>query len=79
MNIDVEVLVEAYSTLKQYIPPKDRQEATDALTSILVDLLSDDDLKSFASTDAYTKNSFKEYSSGYEDDEDMDDDNDSRY
>jgi hypothetical protein len=78
MSIDVDVLVEAYSTLKQYITPKDRQEAADALTSILVDLLSDDDLKEFSLTDNYTKNSFKEYSSGYEDDN-VDEDEDSNY
>jgi hypothetical protein len=76
MNIDIEVLVEAYSTLKQYIPVKDRQEAADAVTSVLVDLLGDDDLKAFAATDTYTKASFREYSDDYDektDDEDEDD------
>lgn len=76
MNIDVEVLIEAYSTLKQYIPTKDRQEASDAVTSVLVDLLSDDDLKAFSTTDSYTKASFKEYSNDYEENVDNDDDND---
>lgn len=78
MSIDVEVLIEAYSTLKQYIVAKDRQEASDAVTSVLVDLLSDDDIKSFAATDAYTKASFKEYSDDYEEDLDSDDDDDYR-
>lgn len=73
MNIDVEVLIEAYSTLKQYIPAKDRQEASDAVTSILVDMLSDDDLKAFSATDSFTKASFREYS---DDDERIDNDDD---
>lgn len=72
MSLDIDVLIEAYSTLKQYIAPKDRQEAADALTSVLVDLLSDDALKEFATADRYTKASFKEYSSDY--DEDLDND-----
>ena len=77
MNIDLEVLIEAYSTLKQYIPPKDRQEATDALTSILVDLLGDDELKEFSMVDRYTKASFKEYNNDYDEtiDNDSDEDN----
>jgi hypothetical protein len=74
MNIDIEVLVEAYSTLKQYIPAKDRQEASDAVTSVLVDLLGDDDLKAFAATDTFTKASFREYSDDY--DEKSDDEED---
>jgi len=76
MSIDLDVLIEAYSTLKQYITPKDRQEASDALTSVLVDLLSDDDLKEFAATDAFTKNSFKDYSDGYAD---IDEDEEENY
>jgi predicted nucleotidyltransferase len=67
MSIDVDVLVETYSTLKQYITPKDRQEAADALISVLVDLLGDSDIKEFASTDNFTKNSFKDYVKDYED------------
>ena len=41
MTIDVEVLSEAYSILKQYIPQKDRQEAADNIMSIMVDYLDD--------------------------------------
>jgi len=67
MSIDLDVLIETYSTLKQYITPKDRQEAADALTSVLVDLLNDRDMKEFASTDNFTKNSFKDYANDYED------------
>ncbi len=73
MTIDVDVLSEVYSTLKQYIPQKDRQEATDNLMSILVDLLGDKELKEFSGTDAYTKRSFDEYAGNYEQDEDDED------
>ncbi len=74
-GINLDVLIETYSTLKQYITPKDRQEAADALTSVLVDLLDDNSMKEFASTDSFTKNSFKEYATGF-DDEDEDENQD---
>jgi uncharacterized protein YqeY len=61
MSIDVEVLGETYSILKQYIPVKDRQEAADNLISILVDMLGDTDLQEFGSTDAALKRAVKEY------------------
>ena len=60
MTIDVELLGEVYSTLKQYIPQKDRQEASDNLMSILVDLLGDIELKEFSGVDSYTKRSYDE-------------------
>lgn len=71
--MDVEVLSEVYSTLKQYIPQKDRQEASDTVMSILVDYLNDSDLKTFGGTDAYTKRSMEEYAGGFDDDEYQDD------
>ena len=67
MNIDVDVLSEVYSILKQYIPQKDRQEASDNIMSILVDLLGDKELKEFSETDAYTNRSFDEYAGNYDD------------
>jgi hypothetical protein len=73
MSIDVEVLSEAYQTLKQYIPQKDRQEAADNLMSILVDVLGDIELKEFGSTDAYTKRSLEEYAGDMEDSFEQDD------
>jgi len=72
MTIDVDVLAEVYSVLKQYILQKDRQEASDNIMSILVDLLGDKELKEFSGTDAYTKRSFDEYAGSYEDEEDQD-------
>jgi hypothetical protein len=73
MTIDTELLGEVYSTLKQYIPQKDRQEASDNLMSILVDLLGDIELKEFSGIDSYTKRSYDEYAGNTLDEEDQDD------
>jgi len=61
MSIDVDVLSETYTILKQYIPVKDRQEAADNLMSVLVDMLNDIDLQEFGATDSATKKALKEY------------------
>lgn len=61
MSNNAELLSEVYLTLKQYIPSKDRQEASDHLMSILVDSLPDEDLAEFADSDSYTKRSYEEY------------------
>lgn len=47
MSIDVDVLVEAYTILKQYIPAKERQEAADNLVSMLTDAVNEAELKEF--------------------------------
>jgi uncharacterized protein YqeY len=75
MSMDVEVLIEAYTILKQYIPQKDRQEAVDNLMSVMVDMLSDEELNNFGGTDSTTKRALKEYSNDDEDD-DQDEDGD---
>jgi DNA-binding transcriptional regulator GbsR (MarR family) len=75
MSIDVDVLSEMYTVLKQYIPTKDRQEAADNLMSIIVDLLGDQELKEFGSTDSSLKKALKEYSA----DDDVDNDEDSEW
>ena len=69
MTIDVEVLTEMYSTLKQYIPQKDRQEASDTLMSILVDYLGDTEIKEFSGVDSYTKRSYDEYAGQFDDED----------
>jgi len=61
MSIDVDVLGEVYTILKQYIPVKDRQEAADNLMSVLVDMLNDIDLQEFGGTDSNLKKALKEY------------------
>ena len=73
MSIEVDSLSEVYQALKQYIPQKDRQEASDNLMSILVDLLPDNELLEFSGTDAYTKRSLQEFAPDMlDEDEDAD-------
>jgi uncharacterized protein with gpF-like domain len=59
--IDVEVLGEVYTSLKQYIPTKDRQEAADNLMSILVDSLSDEELQVFGAIDSKLSKALRAY------------------
>jgi uncharacterized protein YqeY len=74
MTIDVEVLSETYAILKQYLPTKDRQEAADALMSVLVDLLGDEELQDFTSTDSTLSRALKQYVTDEDNFEDLDDD-----
>lgn len=71
MSIDVEVLIETYTILKEYVPAKERQAASDTLMSMLADALSERELKEFGGTDSYTKRSLEEY---VDDEEDIDED-----
>jgi len=59
--MELDVLIETYTILKQYIPAKDRQEAADNLMSVMVDLLADHDLKEFGATDGALSRALKEY------------------
>ena len=72
MSIEVDVLGEVYTTLKQYIPQKDRQEAADNIMGLLVDMLNDLELKDFSGIDSALGRAYKEYAAGFE--EDYDDD-----
>ena len=67
MTIEVEVLTEVYTIIKQYIPQKDRQEAADNVMSVMVDMLNDMDLKELGGADSNLKKALKEYS--FEDDD----------
>jgi hypothetical protein len=72
----MDLVIEVYQTLKNYIPQKDRQEASDTLMSLLVDMMNDDELKEFAASDAYTQRSYKEYAADieeYDDDSEYED------
>ncbi len=68
MSIDVEVLIETYTILKEYVPSKERQAASDNLVSMLADALSERELREFGGTDSYTKRSIEEYLDDEEDD-----------
>lgn len=72
MSIEIDVLSETYTVLKQYIPVKDRQEAADNLMSILVDVLGDLELKEFSGLDANLRKALKEYAGEEEDEEPYD-------
>ena len=69
MSIDVEVLIETYTILKEYIPAKERQAAADNLVSMLVDTLSDKEIREFGGIDGYTKRSLEEYIGDDDEDE----------
>lgn len=73
MSIEVEVLIDTYQTLYQYIPAKDRQEAADHLMSILVDCVSDEELEEIGSVDSHMKRAYKEYTMDVSDDYDDED------
>lgn len=73
MSIDVEVLTELYSIMKQYVPGKDRQECADNLMSVMVDLLGDQELKEFGAADNILTRALKEYAAD-EPDDTIDDD-----
>ena len=68
MTTEIDTLVETYTILKEYVPTKERQAAADALMSVMVDMLSDEELKELAGVDKYLKNSYDEY--GQDGDED---------
>jgi hypothetical protein len=74
MTIDVEVLSELYTIMKQYVPAKDRQECADNLMSVMVDMLGDQELREFGGTDNTLKRALKEYSA--DDEEENDDETD---
>lgn len=69
MSIEVETLSELYTIMKQYIPGKDRQEAADTIMSVLVDILSDEDLAEFSTTDSALKKASKEYTDVFDESE----------
>jgi hypothetical protein len=71
--IEIDTLNEMFTILKQYIPPKDRQEAADNVVSVMVDLLSDDAFVEFTQSDTYLTKAGKEY---LFEDVDIDDDSD---
>ena len=76
MSIEVDVLSELYTIMKQYVPSKDRQECADNLMSVMVDMLGDVELKEFGTTDATLKRALKEYTVEDEEDEVEDEDSD---
>ena len=69
MSIEVDVLSELYTIMKQYVPTKDRQECADNIMSVMADYLNDVDVKEFGGTDSALKRALKEYVGEDEDEE----------
>jgi hypothetical protein len=69
MSIEIDTLIESYTILKEYIPAKERQAAADNLVSMLVDTLSDKEIREFGGIDGYTKRSLEEYIGDDDEDE----------
>jgi hypothetical protein len=60
--IDVDVLCDTFTTLREYIPTKDRQAAADHVFSVLSDLeITEADFKSFCKCDVFLEKAFAEY------------------
>ena len=76
MTVEVEVLTELYTIMKQYVPSKDRQECADNLMSVMVDMLGDRELKEFGTSDSILKKALKEYTADEELEEDDGEDSD---
>ena len=73
--IDLDLLIEVYLTMKEYVPSKDRQAASDQLMGCLSDSgLTVHDLKQFGGTDAFLSRSVKEYVDLSDDEAGPDDD-----
>jgi len=62
MSIEIDALIDAYTTMKEYIPSKDRQAAADHVFSILNDSgVSEQDLRELAGVDGYLTRASAEY------------------
>jgi hypothetical protein len=77
--MSIDALTELYGIMKEYVPSKERQAAADNIVSVLVDFLSDGDLKEFAGYDSYLERAMKEYGGGFDDEEDEEDEEDYDY
>lgn len=74
--MSVDALTELYSIMKEYVPPKERQAVADNIVSVMVDSLSDDELKELAAFDSYLERAMKEYGGDYEDEDEDEEDYD---
>ena len=62
MSIDIDVVIDTYNVMKEYVSSKDRQAAADHVFSILNDSgVSEQDLRSLAGADAYMGRASAEY------------------
>jgi len=57
---DVEVVIDAYKILKEYIPAKDRQLASDHFVEDMQEILDEQDLFKLGGIDKYLKASVRD-------------------
>ena len=57
---DVEIVIDAYKILKEYIPAKDRQLASDHFVEDMQEILDEQDLFKLGGVDKYLKASVKD-------------------
>ena len=57
---DIEVVIDAYKILKEYIPAKDRQLASDHFVEDMQEILDEQDLFKLGGVDKYLKASVKD-------------------
>ena len=57
---DVEVVIDVYKILKEYIPAKDRQLASDHFVEDMQEILDEQDLFKLGGVDKYLKASVKD-------------------
>jgi len=57
---DVETVIDAYKILKEYIPAKDRQLASDHFVEDMQEILDEQDLFKLGGVDKYLKASVKD-------------------
>ena len=57
---DVKVVIDAYKILKEYIPAKDRQLASDHFVEDMQEILDEQDLFKLGGVDKYLKASVKD-------------------
>ena len=60
MSSDVAVVIECYKILKEYIPAKERQLASDHFVEDLQEILDEQDLYQLGGVDKYLKASVKD-------------------
>jgi hypothetical protein len=59
---DLDMIIDVYAVLKEYVPSKERQAAADHVVGVIADYnLTDNDLKAVGSVDKYLGRAVTEY------------------
>ena len=77
MSLEIDLLSEMWTTVKGYIPQKDRQGVADHVINVVADhSITEEDLRKFGGTDSYLANAVSEYLGEDLDEDDSDKDDD---